>query len=274
MSENGRDGAYAPIEAWFRSYVDEFRGADGALPGPLEFKLAHSARVAENSSLIAAGLGLPGGEAALARAAGLLHDAGRFTQYAGHGSFIDARSLDHGLEGRRVLEEKARPLFSCGAAFGRLLCAVQYHNRKAEDLPSGLPPADNSLLLLVRDADKLDIMNGLIGSVETDGFKGLQVMVPDIALSRELSPGVLEAAARGETLALKDLHTLADIMVMVAGWFKDLNYTPARQAASDRGFLSRLRRQLPESQGLDALFSSLAKTEAQPGRKYIGDVDS
>lgn len=275
MNENGEAGAYAPIEAWFKAYVDGFRGADGVLPGPLEFKLAHSARVAENSSLIAAGLGLPGGEAALARAAGLLHDTGRFTQYAGHGSFIDARSLDHGLEGRRVLEEKARPLFSCGASFSRLLCAVQYHNRKAEDLPAGLPPAENSLLLLVRDADKLDIMSELMRSAESDGFRELQAMVPDIALSRELSPGVLEAAARGETLSLKNLRTMADILVMVAGWFKDLNYTPARQTAAERGFLSRLRRQLPESQGLDALFSSLAKTAAQPGAKYIaGDVDS
>lgn len=259
---------YGRIAAWFGLYIDGFRGAGGALPGPLEFKRGHSGRVAGNSALIAAGLGLAGAEVALARAAGLLHDAGRFTQYTRYASFRDADSLDHGLEGRRVLAEKAAPLFADGKAFGRLLCAVQYHNRKPEDLPPGLPAGEDSLLRLVRDADKLDIMGELIASVENDGFRRLQELVPDIKPERALTPGVLAAAARGETLSIKNLFTLGDILVMVAGWFHDLNYGPARELAARRGFLASLRRQLPESAELAAFFSSVAGAAARPGREY------
>jgi len=264
-SLSGED--YGRIAAWFKAYVDGFRDG-GTLPGPLEFKRVHSARVAENAAQIAAGLDLGEGEAALARAAGLLHDVGRFRQYACHASFIDARSLDHGLEGRRVLEEKAAGLFPDAELFSRLLCATEFHNRRPDALPKDLPPAHHSLLLLVRDADKVDIMETLLGSAESKNFGALQDTVPDIKLAGGLTPGVAEAAARGETLSLKNLNTLADILVMVAGWFHDLNYAPARRVAAERGFLQRLRRLLPENPVLDAFFSDLAKTADSPGAKY------
>ncbi|MDD2805166.1 MAG: HD domain-containing protein [Elusimicrobiales bacterium] len=260
---------YGRVAAWFKSYVDGFRDGGGTLPGPLEFKRVHSARVAENAAQIAAGLELGEGECALARAAGLLHDVGRFRQYSWHASFIDARSLDHGLEGRRVLEEKAAGLFPDAALFRRLLCATEFHNRRPDALPKDLPPADNSLLLLVRDADKVDIMETLLGSAESGNFGGLQDTIPDIKLEGGLTPGVAEAAARGETLSLKNLHTLADILVMVAGWFHDLNYAPARRVAAERGFLPRLRRRLPANPVLDTLFADLARTAASPGARYI-----
>lgn len=255
--------------AWFGAYVDGFRDGGGALPAPLEYKRAHSLRVAENAALIAAGLGLQGGAAGLARAAGLLHDAGRFTQYSRYATFRDSESLDHGQEGRRVLEEKAAGLCGDAGVLDRLLCAVQYHNRKAEDLPSGLPSGHDSLLRLVRDADKLDILGEMVNSVETDGFRGLHAMVPDIKLTLDLTPGVMEAVARGETLSLRDLFTLADIIVMAAAWFYDLNYGPARSLAAERGFLARLRRQLPQNPRTDAFFDGINRAAAGPGRHYL-----
>lgn len=260
---------YGRIAVWFKAYVDGFRDGGGTLPGPLEFKRVHSARVADNAALIAAGLGLGEGEAALARAAGLLHDVGRFRQYACHASFIDARSLDHGLEGRRVLEEKAAGLFPDAEVFRRLLCATEFHNRRPDDLPRGLPPADNSLLLLVRDADKLDILETLLDCVEARDERGLKEMVPDLPIVFDLTPGVAEAAARGETLALKNLRTLGDGLVMVSAWFHDLNYAPARRLAVERAFLPRLRRLLPDSAAVKILFSGLEEAVKKPGPGYL-----
>ncbi len=259
---------YARIAAWFVAYTNGFRGADGALPGPLKFKLVHSGRVAANAARIAVGLGLDDGETALARAAGLLHDTGRFRQYAEHASFMDAHTIDHGLAGRRVLEAEAPGLFADRASFARLLRAVELHNRKAEELPAGLPPGENSLLLLVRDADKIDILETLLGCLESNDEKSLAEMVPDLPLSRELTPGVAEAAARGETLPLKSLRTLGDGIVMVSVWFHDLNYVTARRLAAGRGFLPRLRRQLPASPAIETLFSGLEKTADAAGAAY------
>ncbi len=259
---------YARLAAWFVSYTDGFRGADGALPGPLRFKLAHSGRVAADAARLAAGLGLDEGETALARAAGLLHDAGRFIQYAEHASFMDARTMDHGAAGRLVLEEKVPHLFSDRAAFARLLRAVELHNRKDDRLPRDLPAGENSLLLLLRDADKLDIIGTLLNCVETGNEAGLAEVNPDLTLSREVTPGVAETASTGEMVPVGNLRTLGDGLVMVAAWFHDFNYAETRRLAAGRDFLRRLRRQLPDKPVLDALFASLERTAALPGAEY------
>ena len=237
--------------------MDGFR--DGSiLSSPFKLKHLHSLRVAENAALIAAGLGLAQEEIELARAAGLLHDTGRFPQFARYGSFKDADTVDHGLEGRRVLEEAAP--FADADGRERLLCAVQYHNRKAEDIPPGLPAAQSDLLRLVRDADKLDIMDIVLDSIDADGFKDLPGMLPNIKLSRELTPGVLDKALNGESLSSGKLSTLADFLVMLASWFYDLNYIPSRRLAAQRGILPRIRGKLPDTAGIREFFSDIKET--------------
>lgn len=268
MGEAVTAEGYARVAAWFAAYADGFRGPGGALPGPLRFKLAHSGRVAANAAKIAAGLRLDPGETALARAAGLLHDTGRFVQYRDHASFIDARTMDHGAAGRALLEAEAAHLFSDKAAFSRLLRAVELHNRKVGELPAGLPPGELSLLLLLRDADKLDIMDTLLGCLERGDREGLAEMVPDLPLSSEVTPGTAEAAARGEVLSLKNLKTLGDGLVMVSAWFHDFNYAAARALALERRYLPRLRARLPAAPALDELFSALEKTAGLPGAAY------
>ncbi len=259
------EGEYAKLAGWFGAYMERFAEPSGNLPGPLEYKRVHSYRVADNAALIAERLGLETGEVLLARAAGLLHDTGRFSQYARYASFVDADSLDHGLEGRCVLEKEVAGFVESTGTVSRLFCAVQYHNRKTKDLPCCFASAEESLLRLVRDADKLDIMRILVESVEADGFKTLPEMLPGIKLSRELSPGVLESAARGASLSIKELHTLADLMVTAAAWYYDLNFSPALALAEERRFLEFMRRQLPESKALAEFFNDLSK-EAGRGR--------
>jgi HD superfamily phosphodiesterase len=128
--------------------------------------------VAENAALLAAGLRLPPGEQRLARAAGLLHDVGRFSQCRDHGSLSDAVTTDHGAKGRKVLEKQAADLFKDPQERERLFAAVQFHNRRTADIPP-LPKDAAALLNLLRDADKLDIMEVVLRSVAADGFRGL-----------------------------------------------------------------------------------------------------
>lgn len=260
---------YTGLADWFGAYARRFAGPSGNLPGPLETKRAHSYRVAENAALLAERLGLEKGEALLARAAGLLHDTGRFNQYARYASFIDADTLDHGFEGRCVLEKETAGLIKSGRSVSRLFCAVQYHNRKTRELPCRcFASAEESLLRLVRDADKLDILKILADAVEADGFSSLPEMLPGIALSFELTPGVLKAARKGESPSVKELRTLGDLMVMACSWYYDLNFKPALDLAEERGFLRRLQRKLPESREMSDFFSDLSKEAGRARAAY------
>jgi Predicted HD superfamily hydrolase len=70
---------------WLGKYINGFRGEDGTLHPLLEVKRVHSMKVRDNCALIADGLGWTGSRRDLALTAAVLHDAGRFLQFATYG---------------------------------------------------------------------------------------------------------------------------------------------------------------------------------------------
>jgi len=248
------------LRTWFESYVEGFRDRGGFLHPLLELKRCHSLRVAGNAGFIAAALSFPKSEQRLAEGFGLVHDVGRFTQFAQYGSFRDADTVDHGAEGRRVLEAQDLFFLPDPGDRERLLCVVEYHNRKRTDIPHGLSPGQDRFLRLIRDADKLDIMELLLRAVAADGFQDLPGMLPHIRLCRELSPGVLAEAAKTRSVSNGNLSTLADFLVMMATWCYDMNYPPTRRLTIQRDILPRIRRELPDTKAVRELFAGITET--------------
>ena len=248
------------LRTWFEQFVDGFRDRDGLLHPLLELKWRHSLRVAENVRVIADDLYFPESEKGLAEGFGLVHDVGRFTQFARFGSFRDEDTVDHGAEGRRVLEAQDLSFLSDSGYRDLLLCVVECHNRKKTDIPDGLSPEKTRFLSLIRDADKLDIMELVLQAVLADGFRDLPEMLPHIRLSRELSPEVLAEAAKSRSVSNGNLSTLADFLVMMAMWCYDMNYPPTRRLVVQRGLLPRIRRELPDTKAVRELFASITES--------------
>jgi putative nucleotidyltransferase with HDIG domain len=255
-----RPKEYQRLSSWFDAYVGGFRSAAGTLSPPLELKRLHCLQVARNAREIADGLAWEVPELELARAAGLLHDIGRFTQYSRYRSFQDADTVDHGEEGHRVLLRSAIGPFERDTDRERLLFAVRYHNRKIDKMPAGASPGHDDLLRLVRDADKIDIMSLVLRSVEDDGFSALPTMLPGIQLTRELTPDLLSRALGREALSTASLVTLGDLLLLLSTWFYELNHLPSRRLARRLGIWDRLRRELPDRPELQGFFAQIAGT--------------
>ena len=247
---------------WFGQYVNCYRDAEGILPAALELKYRHSLRVAENARLIARGIGLVSPEINLAEGCGLLHDIGRFAQYKCYGSFSDAVTVDHGRAGRQTLEDEGLPGMIGAADWISMACAVEYHNRKTAEIPVDHPDDAERLLRLIRDADKLDIMDLVLESVARDGFRDLPDMLPHIHVSRELTSAVIEEVNKTKTVATGSLSTVADFLVMLASWFYDLNYPPARSLAVSRKIIERLELELPDTRAVRELLNDIKKNYA------------
>ncbi len=245
---------YISLQRWFDRYVDGFREPNGLLPAALELKYCHSRRVAENARLIAEGLDLAPAEILLAEGCGLVHDIGRFPQYAIYGSFRDADTVDHGIAGRQTMEKEGLPLLIDAGDWLRMACAVEYHNRKKTDIPEDIQENERRFLNIIRDADKLDIMDIVTQSVARDGFRELPDMLPHISLNRELTPLVMEEVLKIKTVSIGSLRTVADFLVMLASWFYDLNYAPSRSLAAKNHILERIERELPKTETVDSLF--------------------
>lgn len=252
------------LAGWFTDYVNRYRAADGALPAPLELKYAHSRRVAQNAGLIARGLKHVETEVLLAEICGLLHDIGRFPQYRRYGSFHDANTIDHGLAGRMALEAEGAPALLDENVWNRVSCAVEYHNRKTEHLPKTLPADSRRLLNVVRDADKLDIMDLALQSVACDGFRALPAMLPHIRLSRELTASVVEEILQKKTVSVGNIGTVADFLAMLASWFYDFNFSASRKIAVSRNLIARLQKELPDIQAVREILADITTEMTRP----------
>lgn len=246
------------LRGWFEHYTDRFRDTNGGLHPLLELKRCHSLRVAGSAVCIAEALKLSPSERLLAEMSGLLHDVGRFTQFLRYGSYRDADTVDHGTEGRRVLLAQNRALLPDPAEWDLLLCVVGYHNRRRADIPPGLDPEKRRFLGLVRDADKLDIMELVLRAVAIDEFEDFQAMLPHLRLCRELSPEAMAEAVKTGSVSNGHVTTLGDFLVMMATWCCDMNYPPTRSLAIKRGLLPRLRRELPDTKPVRDLFADIA----------------
>ena len=242
---------------WFEQYVNRHRDADALLPAPLELKYRHSLRVANNARRIARGLELAPTEILLAFECGLAHDVGRFPQYQRYGSYRDATTVDHGELGCRILESEGLPAHFDTSDWDRMALAVTFHNRKATDIPEILCDGKSLLLKIIRDADKLDIMDLVLQSVARDGFSELPGMLPHIRQGRELTPGVMAEVLDTKAVAMSSLVTVTDFLVMLASWFYDLNYAPARALAASRNIIQRLEQELPDTDVVHNLFADI-----------------
>ena len=142
------------MEKYFEEFVQKY---DMNIP-KLNYKYHHSYRVMNFVELLTKNKQMIAEDIKLAKCIGLLHDIGRFIQYEEIGEFNDLL-LDHGDIGSTYLE-KTDALSKCHIApkdYQIVYKAIKNHNKLTID-----PSLNKRELLyseLIRDADKLDILN-------------------------------------------------------------------------------------------------------------------
>lgn len=238
------------LTGWFERYARSFADKDGQLCMHLELKRKHSFEVAENARIIASRLSWDHKSTGIAFASGLLHDTGRFSQFRDHGTFYDPASVDHGEEGYKVLE-MFFPSGVLDSETERILKeTARYHNKK------DLVPTDRAVtpfLKIVRDADKLDILEVVRTNVESGRMGEL---MPQMDLQGGVSPALVEEISEEGFASYSNVRSLADFLFLQVSWVYDLNYEPSvvifKERDTSNWFLSKL-------EGYDILRPSLRK---------------
>lgn len=245
------------LARWFRGYVRAFKSGDPGEDENIVLKEEHTARVSREIREIGEYLGLNEDDLRLAEAMALLHDLGRFPQYARYKTFSDLLSCDHAALSVKVLLENRALDPLDPAERDIILRAISCHNRAA------IPEVESERVLffsrLLRDADKLDIWAVLLDYYrrrETEGYRNsaLELDLPD-------DPGISEAVRRdimaGEIVKLSGVKRLNDFKLLQASWVFDLNYWPTLVAARGRGYLEEARKFLPLTEDVDMIFTLL-----------------
>ncbi len=244
---------------WLSGYIDTFRDSRGLLHPLMEMKRAHTLRVLENAERIVEGLGWSGALADDGLTASLLHDTGRFPQYATYGSYYDGTTVDHGALGAQVVAESF-PWEGSDEGRRDILGAIGLHNRR--ELPEGLPGRTSLVVQLVRDSDKLDVLD-VVRSYTERGRIGelLPKIRPEGGYSRELLKELSEHG-RG---SYKNIATLQDFLLLQLSWILDLNYRPSFLLLKEKEWLEWLKDRLPGGREEERVWRAVEERAASKG---------
>jgi hypothetical protein len=233
------------IRQWFSNYCRKFYSEEKEEQKNISLKELHSRNVSANMLSIAGAMLQNRDRILIAEAIGLLHDLGRFPQYARYKTFRDGISVNHGTLGAEVIVEEN--------TVGRLplheqeviIDAVKFHNVFA--VPGNLDPDRTFFLKMVRDADKIDIWRVFAeffekGDEERESAAGLDL--PD---SPHYSEQVLACLSEKRLATLANLRTQNDFKIMQLTWVYDLNFPASFRLAVERGMIDRIISTLPES---------------------------
>lgn len=226
------DAVVPSIRRWLEDYARAHGWAGTAGPRMLEIKMEHTLRVAADCVGIARDLGWSGDRLIAAQTVGLLHDVARFPQFQKYRTLIDRDSINHGEHGYEVL--RSQPVLDAFPADGReaILSGVRYHNRK--HMPPDLPTPARDLLTLVRDADKLDILQVIRDVAEADDYDNH----PELLLGKDKqgppSPVLIREILDTRTGSYENVYSLMDLNLLRLTWAYDLNHAPSLRRLRER----------------------------------------
>lgn len=142
-------------------------------------KYHHTFRVIENIKELSKSINLDENDIKLASVIALFHDIARFKQWKEYHTFSDSKSFDHGLIGKKILEDLN--LLSSFKKEDRniILNSILYHNKL--DIPY-IDDRTNLFIDLIREADQLDIIKEQ-GLTISDNYKLNEKIVKSIYLN-------------------------------------------------------------------------------------------
>lgn len=218
-------------------------------------KIVHSLRVFENATRITQALDLEETLTELAHVAALLHDVGRFPQYAHYGTFNDSMSANHACLSVDVLRETDVLSRLSRVHRRQVLGAIFLHNRKS--FSSRLPPAMNTITRIVRDADKLDIISVLLAhfapGAAHNGVVTLHLKPHPTAYSRH----IFQSVRHGTMVNYQDMVWINDFKLLLCSWVHDFNFGVSRKMVRERRYVDGLFDLLPMSAEFNALRDQL-----------------
>lgn len=235
------------IEDWFFAYVAKFRVND-ELPPISQIKHEHSLRVAREMRMLAEEMRWPGDEVYTAYALGLLHDVGRFSQFAEYGTIVDHQSVDHAKRGVEVLEKEKVLMMIGEKDRGIIDRGVCVHNTKC--IPPDILPEHDEFVKLVRDADKLDGFWIIYDALAVGKNSVYATLFKNRSLTDKANPALVDSIKQGKMISYADTHCLADYLLLQMGWVFDLNYAASMRCVRDRCVIEFFPTYLPADEGV------------------------
>lgn len=248
-------GQLKVLRAWFDGYVRGYYSDDADLQVGVRLKEEHTYRVCRLILQIGRSLQLTAEDLDLAEAVALFHDLGRFKQYVQYRTFNDRRSENHALLGLQELERVAA-LRALPEPERRIIkTAVEHHN--ACELPGTLQGRELLYLRLIRDADKLDVLEMTVQYLTSPSEALKPVLGSNLADKGECSRVLVENLLHQRKCYYDDVKTLNDRKLLLLSWHYDLNFPYSLAEAARKGYIKKIIDSLPDTEVIRSIDSCL-----------------
>lgn len=245
------------LKNWFSNYLANFKSDNSELQQNLKLKEDHTRRVVKEILNIGKALELNRDELHLAELIALLHDIGRFEQYAHYRTFVDRKSKDHARLGVKILKENEVLNEFNDSIKSLIFRTILYHNR------AKLPEDESETCLLftklLRDADKLDIWKVVTDYYHQKNGKRNGAIELDLPNTPGFSEEVYQDLMNKRIVDIKHVKNLNDFKLLQIGWIFDINFDITRQAIKSRRYLELIRDVLPKSEKIELIFENISR---------------
>jgi hypothetical protein len=243
MSNNQSLCLYPKVRSDFRRFLKSFQDGAGVFPDPIKIKVAHTYRVVREIrtlSLSPEGLHV---SADIAQTAAILHDIGRFQQYAAFNSYDDRTTTDHAALSIVLIDQLGLLDEAGKEKKHQIRTAVRLHN--SESIEEGLDKATCALVKMLRDADKLDIWRVIISMDE------------DKPIADDFTKETFDYVRDFRHVPYAQAKTKADMRLFRVSWLFDLFYPEAIRTVLKRGYVKKMFEKLPQNSNFYELKASV-----------------
>jgi putative nucleotidyltransferase with HDIG domain len=246
------DQGFGEILQWADTYIQGFLGGEEKVKEVLSVKMRHGPEVGLEARRIAKSLGLPTESVELASIAGVLHDIGRFEQFVRYRTFVDHQSVNHALLGAAILREH-KVLDSLRDEDAQcILFAIENHN--SYNTQPDFPESFSTMLKILRDADKIDILRIMTDLFDSGGNPDLDALTAGLENTGPLSYEVSSAIHARRLVKNQDVRNLNDLKMLYSSWVFDVHFPVTMTIFRERRYLDRIRESITRTQEIDILF--------------------
>lgn len=229
----------------FDRYVMTFADQDGKLPVAALCKQKHTHDVcAVMDDLLLHEPGFSAHEAFLFRLCALFHDVSRFEQYQKFGTFRDADSFDHGMRSVELIQSMGLIQELSPEDTALVTNAIRVHNQFR--IPDDFPKVYRNAAMMLRDADKIDILNLILTFFEhPERFSNDKTIRLDLPDTPSFRKELVEEVFVGRCIHYSEMRSINDFKLSLFAWVNDYQYQASAVYLLEHDFYGKLRLLMP-----------------------------
>jgi hypothetical protein len=243
------------LKEWFLKYTDNFNLENEKHQQSIIMKKKHTFDVCGWTRKIGRRSSMHTRDMLIAETAALLHDAGRFEQCRSFGTFWDKHSFNHAEAGAEIIRKNNLLHRFTDEERHIIMTAVRYHN--VFRIPDYIRGRDLFFLKLLRDADKMDILNIFSHYYRQPVESRCHIAGLDLLDCNSCSPGIADDLRNWRNANRDMVRTTVDHILLKLSFLFDINFDESLAILSKEGCIERLVRALPDEPEIGSIAAGL-----------------